>query len=159
HIGQWNGTSWQPLGTGMSTGAINPTVSSLTVFGTSLVAGGSFTTASGVPANRIAQWNGTNWQALGSGFADATALSVAVHNGQLFAGGSFTAAGATTVNRVAQWVPGTPGAWQPLGAGTSAPVNALASFKGNLVAGGDFLTAGGGSMNYIAQWSGAAWRG
>ena len=32
-----------------------------------LYAGGQFTTAGGVSANYIAQWNGSSWSALGSG--------------------------------------------------------------------------------------------
>ena len=42
-------------------------VSALAVSGSTLYAGGDFTTAGGDTANYIAQWNGSSWSALGSG--------------------------------------------------------------------------------------------
>lgn len=42
-----------------------------------IVAGGDFTTAGGVPASRIARWDGASWSALGTGMNDSVyALSV-----------------------------------------------------------------------------------
>jgi hypothetical protein len=46
---------------------IRPYVSALAVSGSTLYAGGEFTTAGGSAANNIAQWNGSSWSALGSG--------------------------------------------------------------------------------------------
>jgi hypothetical protein len=37
----------------------------LTVSGTDLYAGGSFTIAGNTPVNYVAKWNGTNWTSLG----------------------------------------------------------------------------------------------
>ena len=45
--------------------------------GTTLYAGGDFTTAGGVPANYIAKWNGSAWSALGSGM-DSVVYALAV---------------------------------------------------------------------------------
>ncbi|HQL55223.1 MAG TPA: hypothetical protein PLQ87_10995, partial [Phycisphaerae bacterium] len=56
---------WVPLGSGM--GGSAPFVYALTVYNNDLIAGGLFTTAGGVACNRIARWNGSVWQALGSG--------------------------------------------------------------------------------------------
>ena len=42
-------------------------VYALAVSGSTLYAGGDFTTAGGSAANNIAQWNGSSWSALGSG--------------------------------------------------------------------------------------------
>ena len=39
----------------------------LAVSGSTLYAGGYFTTAGGAAANYIAAWNGSSWRALGSG--------------------------------------------------------------------------------------------
>jgi hypothetical protein len=55
-IARWDGTSWSAPGTG----GINELVRSLTVFndggGAALYAGGRFTLAGGVPAQRVARW-------------------------------------------------------------------------------------------------------
>ncbi len=55
-----NGTGavGQPLGSGMNGG-----VDALAVSGSTLYAGGDFTTAGGSAANDIAQWNGSSWSA------------------------------------------------------------------------------------------------
>jgi hypothetical protein len=63
------------------------------VYNGELIAGGEFTTAGGVTANRIARWNGTTWQALGTGMSGGYypyVLALAVYNGELIAGGGFT---------------------------------------------------------------------
>ena len=120
-----------------------------------LVAGGQFTTAGGVSANRIARWNGTNWSALGWGmssppFFDAyvTALA-ALPNGDLVAGGWFMAAGGVSANRIARWN-GT--SWSALGSGMSGPVLALTTLpNGDLVAGGEFILVNGAVSAYMAQ--------
>jgi hypothetical protein len=73
-VAKWDGLSWSALGGGVS-GSLGvfsfPIVEALAVFhdggGAALYAGGSFTTAGGIPAANIARWNGTTWSALGSG--------------------------------------------------------------------------------------------
>ena len=70
----------------------NSTLSALAVSGGTLYAGGSFTAAGGNAANYIAQWNGTNWSAIGSGMNNSVS-ALAVCGGTLYAGGGFTAAG------------------------------------------------------------------
>jgi hypothetical protein len=67
------------------------------------VAGGIFTTAGGVTANRIACWNGSSWSAFGSGMnSDVRALAV-LPNGDLVAGGVFTTAGGVQANHIARF--------------------------------------------------------
>jgi len=55
-----------------------------------LVAGGDFTTAGGVSANRIARWNGTSWSALGSGMNGGVNALTTLPDGDLVAGGGFS---------------------------------------------------------------------
>ena len=73
HTAKWNGSSWVPLGSGMSVSAF-PFVGALTVFddggGPALYAGGGFATAGGLTANNIARWDGASWTQLGSGTDD-----------------------------------------------------------------------------------------
>ena len=69
-----------------------------------LYAGGEFTTAGGVTANRVAAWNGTSWSPLSTGM-DATVHSLHFSSdGSLYAGGSFTTAGGLALgDRIARW--------------------------------------------------------
>ena len=67
HVARWNGAGWSPLGSGMS-GPLPfaGTVIALTTLPNGdVVAGGFFSAAGGVGANRIARWNGTSWSPLG----------------------------------------------------------------------------------------------
>ncbi len=166
NIAKWNGTSWSAVGSGIVGGGL-----ALTVFddglggGPALYAGGDFTTAGGVAANRIAKWNGTIWSALGTGMDDTVRALTVFDDGlgggsALYAGGAFTTADGVPANRIAKWN-GTN--WSSLGTGMEAPVFALTVFDDGLGggpaldAGGDFTTAGGASVNFIAKWNGTNW--
>jgi len=67
NIASWDGSSWSPLGSVMWGGYPGPYVSTLAVYDNKLIAGGAFTTAGGVDANKIASWDGSSWSPLGSG--------------------------------------------------------------------------------------------
>ncbi len=162
-IAMWDGTSWSALGSGIG-GTSWPYVYALALDGSGkLYAGGEFTTAGGVSANRIAMWDGTSWSALGSGIGGTSwpyvyALTLD-GSGNLYAGGEFTTAGGVSANRIAMW-DGTN--WSALGSGMSGMISprvyALTlDGSGNLYAGGEFTTAGGVSANGIAMWDGSRW--
>jgi hypothetical protein len=73
---------------------MNGSVAALAVLGTNLFASGSFTAAGGSPANRMAQWDGSVWSALGSGLNNnANANALVASGNALYVGGSFTVAG------------------------------------------------------------------
>jgi hypothetical protein len=154
--------TWSALGGGLGDYPIYGRVRALAVLPSGeLVAAGYFTTASGVPANRIARWNGSTWAPLGSGLTgvsggnvDVMALAV-MPNGDLVAAGNFAAAGGVLTNQIARW---NGSSWAPLGQGISGYVYALAVLpSGDLIAGGNFYGAGGGSANHIARWDGTQW--
>jgi Immunoglobulin domain len=126
-----------------------------------LVVGGFFTTVGGTTgASNVAMWNGSAWQAMGSGMAGtgSTVLALAVFNNQLIAAGTFTSAGGVAANNIAAW---NGSSWQPLGSGlTSAgtvSVRALAVYSGQLYASGSFGSAGGVALTGMARWNGASW--
>lgn len=57
YIAYWNGSVWLPLGTGM-----DALVASIQIADKELLyAQGSFTMAGGIPANKLAIWNGSTW--------------------------------------------------------------------------------------------------
>jgi hypothetical protein len=166
HVARWNGSTWSMVG-GLGT---NGNINALTVLddggGTSLFAGGDFTTIGGVSANRVARWNGT-WSGVGSGITGA-GLSAIVYSlasyprpsgpPRLVAGGNFTQAAGAPGTNVAIW---NGVSWGPLGGGVDDRVNALRAFDDGagpvLYAGGLFANAGGSPAARVARWSGASW--
>ena len=74
--------------------------------GPALYAGGVFTTAGGVTVNRIAQWDGTRWSALGSGMNGSVSALTVYDDGTgpvLYAGGRFTTAGGRASSNIGKW--------------------------------------------------------
>lgn len=130
-------------------------VLSLTVYNSELIAGGSFTTAGGVSANRIASWNGSAWQPLGTGTGgDVCALTI--YDSDLVIGGSFVSAGGSYVNYLARW---NGSSWSSIGGGMGSDVYALAVHNGDLIVGGKFMaTAAGFHVYAIARWNGSTWQ-
>ena len=123
----------------------------------SLYAVGSFTTAGGVPANRVARWDPvtSTWSALGAG-TNGAATAVAVDgSGHVYVGGVGTFGNATpgTV-RIAKWNGTT---WSPLGPGLNSTVLAMVvDASDNLYVGGQFTTTQGGPANLLpnlAKWT------
>jgi trimeric autotransporter adhesin len=118
-----------------------------------IVIGGSFTSAGGLPCNRIAQWDGTRWSPLGTGMENDV-LALAVHNGELYAGGNFGTAGGVVVNCIARWNGTTWRAITSSGiAGVDGPVFALAEVQGTLYVGGAFLHTGSLNASRIARFT------
>jgi hypothetical protein len=166
NIAKWDGTNWSALGAGIGDYYAFTMAGFDDGTGPALYAAGSFTTAGGAPALRIARWKNSSWSPLpiasGTGgmdgpvyaftsFDDGTGLA-------LCAAGNFAQAGNASANRVARWKNGT---WSALGSGLDAEVYALCVFNdggGNaLYAGGSFTSAGGNPLLHIAKWNGSSW--
>jgi hypothetical protein len=129
-----------------------------------LAAGGSFTLAGGVAANRVARWNGTSWLPLGAGIDGDYIASMAVDiRGDLFVTGEFAIAGGVSANNIARW---NGAEWSTLGTGIgNVPsffdygATLLPLANGDVIAGGYFLLAGGNPVSYVARWNGEVWAG
>ncbi len=154
----WRDGAWRPLD------AENPGhVHAVSISGSDLFIGGSFTAIGGVPANNIARWDGNGWRALGDGidgpvYALAEAGTSIGGEGRVFAGGAFTTAGGVSANHIAKFDPSS--GWQGLGdglSGNSPVVRALAVKGTDLFAAGEFTAAGGNPAGNIARWNGSAW--
>jgi trimeric autotransporter adhesin len=179
-VAAWNGLTWAPLGEGPANG-VNDLVYALAVYddgsdrGPELYAGGAFTMAGGVPANRIAKWNGRSWSQLGTitlnGVNDPVYTLTVLDEGgdagsSLYVGGLFTYTGGGPANRIARW---DGRSWSSIGSGASNGLNgtvravaALDSLSGlgwTLYAGGSFTSAGGRPSHNIAAWGCTASRG
>jgi len=163
NIAEWNGTAWTPLGAGISGSSGGEVVALTTDAAGNVYAGGTFTDAGGITANNIAEWNGNNWSALGSGtggsYPDVYGL-ITDGAGNLYVGGTFTTAGGVTVNGLAKWNGST---WSALGTGVSGPLGSpyvqgmVFDRAGNLYVGGTFTAAGGVAATNIAEWNGSSW--
>ncbi len=151
---------WDHLGDRGTAGSdsLDLVATALTVTPGAIYVGGSFTDAGGVPAaDRIATWNGSNWNAVGSAtsqITDGSVAAIAVHAGMVYAGGSFhNAGGDGNADFLAVW-DGT--SWAPF----CDPVVPGPSFDGNvtslqiigqtLYVGGEFHDgAGHASADYL----------
>ncbi len=83
-LARWDGSSWSPVGEGLGSSGGTPMVSAFTLFDGRLVAGGSFTSAGGQPAQDVAAWDGASWEGLGTGPANGVS-ALAVRQDTLFA--------------------------------------------------------------------------
>lgn len=146
-IAAWNGVSWSAVGGGVSGGAFGSpfgTVYALAVHGDSLIAGGGFTMAGGVPAHHVAKWDGAQWDSLGSGvgqFSYEYVRALTDHADTLVVGGTFP-------GNVRRW---DGSAWQPMSS-LNGHVGALTTYDGWLIAGGYFPREGAQRANGIARW-------
>ncbi len=167
NIAAWDGTTWSPLGTG-----ITGTVLALVVIengatvAPGLYAGGDFTVTGGVAANNVARWDGASWSPLGAGTNDVVQALAVFDDGitglALYVAGDFTEAGGVTAHGIATY---NGVSWSAVGSGIdvegSRRVFALAVFDDGrgeaLYAGGFFFVAGGTAVNGLARWDGSSW--
>ncbi|HUI31923.1 MAG TPA: T9SS type A sorting domain-containing protein [Candidatus Acidoferrales bacterium] len=152
--------TWSALDTTSPDRGVSGTgVASILVNGNDIYIGGSFSSAGGVAANDIVDYNTATrtWTALGSGTSNGVDNWVAAMlyvGGNLYVGGEFTHAGGAAANYIARW---DGSSWHTLGSGVDSWVYTLAINGGNLYAGGYFKNAGGDTANYIAKWDGTNW--
>ena len=141
---------WDHLGDGgtPNTPALNGIVYALDAAAPgTLYAGGSFTTAGGQAAARIARWDGSAWSAISPTALNGDVLAIAYAGGKLYAGGNFTDAGGDPLaDFLAVWN-GTN--WAPFcSSGPAAPafggsVAALQVIGSTLYVGGFFQNGAG----------------
>jgi len=177
-ITRWQGADYAPLNGSTVPGVGSGVVQTIAAFddgnGPAIYAGGTFTTADGATANRIAKWNGSTWSPLvgpsGNGLNSLVWSSAVFDDGSgpaLYVGGQFATAGGVTVNRIAKW---NGSAWSALdgpgGVGLNAGMGTIVAYAMTtfddgtgpaLYVGGHFTQAGGVTVNHIAKWDGSAW--
>lgn len=159
YIAEWDGSNWQTVG-----GGLNQPVNALLADNGKLYVGGGFTLATNadnqaISVNRVAQWDGSDWNAMGGGF-NQSVRTLTVWNGNLYAAGNFTQADGKSSPRLAQWN-GT--AWNSVAGGLNDAVNTLVVRSDGLFVGGaqvlaTNLASGPVYVNRIAHWNGNAWR-
>ena len=161
-IARWDGSRWFPLGTGLAYDTNVGIATDMAVVGSILYVGGIFNLAGGMPANRVARWDGSQWHALGegpnNGIPGGSVYALAANSNFLFVGGIFSTAGSTPARNIARW-DGTQ--WSSLGTGTNPGVDnivrAIAVNGNDVYVGGHFSTANGVAAERIARWDGTQW--
>jgi hypothetical protein len=148
-------------GTWTSAGSVNGAIYAI-VQGRdgNIYAAGNFTSIGGVSANRIAYWNGSAWNAMGSGLNAACYALAVSPEGYIYAGGAFAAPGGGTFNKMGVWNGSSWSDIGPVGTGFSDTVYALKfDGYGNLYVGGAFanlVNAGTVVCNGIAKHNGTS---
>lgn len=169
HIARWDGSQWQPLGTGLIDSS--PSINAL-VFDNNgnLYATGRFSWRgdnTSISPN-IAKWNGSTWSSLGTGLTGPNIPNVGYalkfdNVGNLVVAGKFGFAGGVQVNNIARWN-GT--SWSAFGAAgpsaglaeTGTGVLALGlTPQGEVVAASKSSIVGSLVHNELMRWNGSAW--
>jgi len=143
------------LGTGASGGSVGELILDAN---NNLYATGEFTSMGGVAnTSYIAMWDGSAWNALGTGLDDAGNALAFDNSGNLYVGGDFTDAGGTTAYYIAMW---DGSSWSAISGGNlNSSVDALAiSSDGTIYLGGLFTTIGGsGTYKYLVSSDGSTY--
>jgi Rax2 C-terminal beta propeller domain len=164
-IAKWNGSSWSPLGSGLTTpGAVLALATYDDGGGPALYAAGNFLNAGGTWTTHVAKWDGSTWSALGNGVGVGFVNALCVYDDGsgpgLYVGGYFGFGSAPVGNSIARW---NGSSWSPLGSGVTSglshgDVNALSVFDSGqgrrLILAGRFDTADGTAVANIASWDG-----
>ena len=150
-VWQWpdQGIGWQDPNGDTVGGAF---VFDLLPYDGTLIVGGAFFYAGGLPIRYLAAWNGQSWSKLGEKDPDNTVHVLLEAEGSLYIAGRFDAIGDVLAKRVGRW---DGESWSLFGTGPTGVVNALAWWDDGS---GATVYAGGGIGNVnIRKWNGTTW--
>jgi hypothetical protein len=166
HIVKWDGSVWQPVGTGYPSAGHQ-----LKYLGNWLYFVGYQPVAT--DSNWVYQGGGTNFSKVGEGvyltgavngtLKTANLYALEEYNGNIIACGEFNRVGNKNISGIMKW---DGSAWDSLGGGLSGNIvgssdlmypHDLCKFGTDLIVAGNFLKAGGITVNGIARWDGSQW--
>lgn len=156
-VAKFNGTTWEPLGSGIA-GSEKSIASLQFKNDDTLLVGGSFTNAGGTGSNYFAFWTGSKWSGFdNSGVDNRVFASINSADSGLIIGGEFSTVDGISAKRIARFYNGK---WQSMGSGFDSIVYCIAqNSKGEIFAGGNFAYSGTDSCRSIAKWNGSKWIG
>lgn len=149
YIHKWNGTSWTLVGE-----VYDASISKIEVNAAGhIYAMGDFNSISGVSANKIAYFDGTNWQAMGAGIGTVGSMEL-LGNGDLYVANTTSAGGQSC--SLAKW---TGSAWTVLSTDNfnASVLSMEEGASGDLYVAGTFTMVGSLSANRVAKWNGTSW--
>ncbi|HEX7878520.1 MAG TPA: immunoglobulin domain-containing protein [Candidatus Eisenbacteria bacterium] len=157
-IARWNGTTW-------SVPQSSSFISALRPFGTKMVLGGLFSTATPAgQAYHLATWDGNQLASFPGPNAPVYAMydytdSSFPFTKHLVIGGGFNRVGNVSTFGIASWneTSDMPPSWSAIGSGFNNTVLVIDSYRGKMVAGGLFTGSGSTPMSRIARLSSGAW--
>ena len=157
--------TWHTMGAGVTNAAGNANVGSIAYINGKIIIGGAFKTSGSTILNSISQWDGNNWNALGTGlWHDGTpdyagvVSTLSYYDNVLYVGGAFVVAGGTSAfdtthseGNIAKW---NGSAWLPMtkwGDGLNSVCRKLQVYHNNLYLGGFFNSSTDSSGSYFTQ--------
>jgi hypothetical protein len=149
-----NTETWGAVGTGLAGGAVETL---LVAPNGDVYLGGYFTSAGGVAnTGYIAKWNGSDYEALGTGMNDQVYHLAIDNNGNIYAGGNFTSAGGVAdTDYFAKW---DGSSWSSLGVFDSYVQWIEIDKSDNLYVGGNYSSIDAdGDLEYITKYDGSTW--
>ena len=139
NLAVYDGTEWHSVcGGGGECGVTGGNVNAISYWNQNLYVGGSFISAGGVSASRLAHWNGYQWSAMGT--LDGDVLAIASLDDQLFVGGEFQSINSMSMPNIARF---RNGMWESVGGGLGGPVYTIVALDSCVYVGGSFTSAGG----------------
>ncbi|MBV6461620.1 MAG: hypothetical protein HJHJAOHD_01750 [Flavobacteriales bacterium] len=164
-LARWDGSDWQPLGTGLKNEYGGPAAGvSLKVLNNELyVCGIGFDSCAGVPANGIAKYNGISWSAVHNiprfkANQSNYIYDMEIYNGDIYVSGNFYDSIGGDIWRIARW---NGSQWVGVDGGMKGGiggVNKMVVYKGLLYVAGVFESAGSNPhAKGIATWDGTKW--
>lgn len=159
-IGRWNNISWNKLG-GLNESSGGASLA-FTKYLNQLYTGGDFLNIGGKITNKIARWNGVQWDSVGKGLDDQLNTekinALSVYKNELYAAGLLRQVdGVTGYQNIAVW---NGASWRKIGGltGSLPLVKCMTVYKNELYVGGVFSKAGFANVACIARWDGQQWR-
>jgi hypothetical protein len=153
NVVRWNGSTFARMPDVLQANGVNGYVTTLEVYNGELIVAGNFTSAAMVGRPRVARWNGSTWNGLGSG-VDGLVNATAIYNNDLIVAGAFNNAGGAPASRIARWNGST---WAPLASSIDLPITDLAVRGSELVVAGFQTTINGQPNRQLSVWNGASW--